>query len=217
MLAAVSTIFSGPMTRPILLILVATLGCGSGGGSTGADSAPAQIEIFPGQNFGAIHLGARIKVPIQLSTIGGKALEMPAGLQFISRKPTEISVDSSTWVTARTLGQGAWLVATLAHQGKQFTDSVHLEVVCTAEGEQVNFVPPAIETTVGQSAPASVVITSCSGQMQHTDTITWTILNTNIATVDAAGNVRGLAVGTTALSARGAVRGSLGAIPVTVR
>jgi hypothetical protein len=128
-----------------------------------------------------------------------------------------VSVDSGTWITARSLGPEARIVASIVIGGQTFSDSIGVSVVCTAE-LTVMAKPNPINIAVGDTVTITATTSTCGGQIVRSETAAWTSNAPQIATVDAAtGLVRGVAPGTTYLTGVGRTVNLIGPVPVTVR
>ena len=163
-------------------------------------------------------LGLRIRVPVTLSSARGDTLPLPPGFSLLSRNPAVVAVDSGTVIQARGTGH-TWVVAALAMGPGAKTvvaDSIEIGVSCTAE-LAMELTPKERTLAVGETFMPAIRLSTCSGQVQLTDTLRWAAGDTTVVRVEAeSGRTTGLRPGTTQVAPRGARYGKLPGVAVTV-
>jgi hypothetical protein len=197
----------------------AGLACSSNDESTVlTQPVAAKLDLMEGRNDFGMMLGISIRLRPVLVSVAGDTLDMPAGFTLVSRNPANVSVDSGTWIHARTMNPGTWVVGSVPYHGTTLTDSVNASVSCTLE-LIIGVSPSTISVAVGETSAAPVVtLKTCGGQINVNDTFTWTVADATIASVNTTtGAVTGLKVGQTSITVRGATHSFIGSIAVTVR
>jgi hypothetical protein len=177
---------------------------------------PASLSIGYGSARAiAVHLGVDFEVPVTLLSEDGDTLPIPPALRVESRNPAVISVDSGSFINARTMG-AAWIVASLVSNGRTLADSLEVRVVCTLE-LRVHITPTERTLTVGESFTPTISLSTCGGRIPVEDTFRWRANDTTVVQIDSvSGLTTGRRSGATWILVSGARHNGLGIISVTV-
>jgi uncharacterized protein YjdB len=183
---------TGPFGRTAALgAVIASLSCGGEvAGPSGA--RVATVTVQPSST--SLAIGATLPLQATARDADGNVL---AGRRifFASNDESVATVTSDGVVTARAIGT-AQIAASSEGQSAIAVVNVTLRPVAT-----VTVLPNTAQTTVGGTVQLSAATFDSDGNLLSNRTVLWSSGNTNVATVDAQGQVQGRGVGSATISA----------------
>jgi len=170
--------------------------------SSGGQSAVVPVTVLPvavasvaiAPATATITIGGTVTLQGIAYDAGGNTLSGRT-VVWASSAPQVATVNSSGQVTGVAAGS-ATVTGTV--EGKTGSSAITVTVIPVAA---VTVSPGSAALDVGQSAPLTAVATDANGNTLTGRTITWSSANTSIATVTAAGLVKGIGAGTTTINA----------------
>ncbi len=188
-----------------LLLVAALMACGGSGSDAVAPVNPAAIAITP--NSPAVALGAQVALQAQVHDASG--LLVAGASVFWSSSDTTVAVVSSTGVvTGRNLG-----TAQIAASSGGQSAVVPLQVVPVPVAS-VTVLPSSATVTVGGTVALQIVVYDSAGHTLSGRPVVWATSSAQVARVDSAGTVTGVAAGSATIT--GTVEGRTASSSVSV-
>jgi uncharacterized protein YjdB len=185
------------LTWSLGLALLASCG-GSGGGANQAPTSPAPVSsVAVSLGSSTLGVGQTTSATAVLRDSSGNTLSGRT-IVWMSGNPAIASVAADGTVSALAIGSTSIIASC---EGQAASASVHVVAGPPAPVETVGVVLGLSSLTVGQTTQGSATLYDGAGNTLPGRNVTWASSNAIVASVDAAGIVTGLAVGTATISA----------------
>lgn len=165
------------------------------------DPEPAQHQIRVTPAELVLPIGEKITLEAEVVDVGGRPVD--AQVMFFSRDRRSVRVSRDGEVQAVKAGQFE-IVARVIGSGRRGASAVVPVTIPYPVPDRVEFVAPIKTLHVGTGVRALAEVLDVSGIVREDLTVALTSDNTAVATVDAYGNLRGIAAGKCTITAEAA-------------